>query len=701
MIRNICIGVFLISIFSWSVLGKTYINNVTVSSCPSTTVKPQIKINRNEDSDIGESYYPEYPERYLPMPIPDGRGSSGTCASVNRPVSHDMLSDETIIHDNGFQCVLGTYRSRGSSPPDYHDTSSEDLSGVHNFTDLSIIDDPDLYPWCVNVKLFMQFGSSYYVGSGVLIDPYHVLTAGHCVFDHGGTNDWADNIVVAPAYENGTRPYGDATAVGLHSWTGWTSDGDFDHDMGVIDLDRPVGAVTGWHGYGYNNNNSFFTGNTFHNPGYPAESPYDGQYMYYWYGDYDIAGTYQLTFFKTAYGGQSGSGSYNVDGDQRTVYAVLSNGWSLWTNDVRITETKYSHIGSFIEEDTPTTYDLIALDVNHTPSSINAGNPINSMNYLVHNYSSASWSGTIPVTVYLSTNNNISTADTPLQTHSFTWSFDPISSVRVTVSTPPTIPIDTSTGGYYIGIILDAADNNPGNNESDGQEASYIWVIGGPDLMIENPSVSPVPVIAGEQTTASCSIRNQGGETAGSSIIHYYLSQDTNYDASDTFLGYDTIGSLPGGDLTGISESVTIPAATTGGTWYALFLADASDLVSELNEDNNILSYGFSVLPEETKPDAITDLSAESSDSNVLLSWTTPYDNVGVTGYYIFEYLTVHDIGTLLYFIPDGYIVSYTIPGGCGDPDTNHFYDVRARDAAGNIADPSNLAGEFDFSCGP
>ncbi|MBN1426260.1 trypsin-like serine protease [Candidatus Fermentibacteria bacterium] len=645
--------------------------------------------------------FPLDPSRYLPMPLPDPRARPASPPGESRAVSYDMRTGQEVQWQVPAPTGLDAARVEGwpgrESPREF----GEGVPEVRNFTDLELVNDPELFPWRVNVKVFMQFGSSYYVGSGVLVDPYHVLTAGHCVFDHGGTDDWADDITVVPAYENGSQPFGNAGAVSLHSWTGWTQDGSYDHDMGVIDLDRPIGALTGWHGYGYNNSNSFFTGNTFHNPGYPAASPYNGQYMYYWYGDFDLAGTYQLTFFKTAYGGQSGSGAYHLSDDQRTVYAVLSNGWSLWTNDVRITESKFSHIGGFIAEDTPAAYDLIAMETNIAPSSVTAGNALISMDYLVHNYSSASWSGSVPVTVYLSTNNDISPADTPIQDHSFSWSFGPMSSVRVTVSTPPAIPIATPSGSYYVGIILGVSDANAANNESDGQEASYVWVNGGPDLMVQNPGTAPSTIIAGTSTIASCTVRNQGGNSAGASILRYYLSSNTTYDAGDAYLGYDSVGSLPGGGTSSQSETLAIPAGTAGGTWYLLFHADAESQVSELNESNNVTALAVTVQPENIPPDAITDLAATGAAPDLLLSWSAPWDNVGVVGYWVYHHASLHDFGTPLVYLSGASTLSYSVPNACGDPASNHFYDVRARDAAGNVAASSNWVGEFDFSVDP
>ncbi|MCP4634637.1 MAG: T9SS type A sorting domain-containing protein [candidate division Zixibacteria bacterium] len=308
-----------------------------------------------------------------------------------------------------------------------------------------------------------------------MIDPMHVLTAGHCVY-RPSVGFIPDSVIVAPAFDATTSgEFGDARAVQYHFWGGWYYDADWDHDMGIIDLDRPIGGLCGWNGYGYNNSSSFFTGSTFYNPGYPGEYPYTGNYMFTWHGNFDNVYTYQLRVNREAFGGQSGSGAYHTSGGNRTVYCELSNGTSTYHNHVRITQDKYYDINSIISADKPTSVDLIPLAVDIEPSFTYAGYPLDSMSFYVHNYSTVYYNDMVYADIYLSQDSIITTSDVLLQTSSFYAFIDSDSTVKFNVNPPPTLPI-IEGDNYFIGVILDIADANPSNNSSNIQDAAYIYV---------------------------------------------------------------------------------------------------------------------------------------------------------------------------------------------------------------------------------
>ncbi|MCP4632620.1 MAG: T9SS type A sorting domain-containing protein [candidate division Zixibacteria bacterium] len=388
-----------------------------------------------------------------------------------------QTGQETVIDLNSDNDQTSGRTDGGAGILDILNQKESGLPEITNFSDLYLIGNPEDFPWSANVKLFFTKGGLSYEASGVLIDPMHVLTAGHCVHEGSG-GSWVTDMVVLPGYEDGDEPYRSAGMINMMTWTGWAYNGDFNHDMGIIYLDRPIGAVSGWYAYGYDENDNFFRDSTFHNPGYPGEYPYDGDSMFYWAGDFDNVYTNQVRFNKQSYGGQSGSGVFNTYFGQRYVYAELSNGSSYYTNDCRITSDKFGAISDYIDEHTPLSVDLVPVFVQTEPSFVDAGEQLTEMTYAVHNYGYANYNGTVNVNVYLSEDNNITSSDIWLQSHSFTYNFGPKATAFVDVTYPPFISEYAQSGDYYVGIILDIADYNVNNNASNGEDASEIYVGG-------------------------------------------------------------------------------------------------------------------------------------------------------------------------------------------------------------------------------
>jgi V8-like Glu-specific endopeptidase len=529
------------------------------------------------------------PNDYPPIPLlPSKEEPKGTAARAtgNRPVSLDLRARREVVgkipvgKSGSLEFGNHTVGSRGEVgslwEPSQRDTQK-------NFSSLSLVGSPDVYPWRAAVKLLIKVrdtSGTLHSGScsGTLIDPMHVLTAGHCVYFHqvGGIDfyDWAEEITVVPAYDVGERPYGDAVALQLHSWTGWTDDEDSDHDYGLIDLDRAVGGLVGWLGYGWSDSCDFFTGtNIFRHIGYPGESPYTGELMYTNSGDYDGCDTLfgiwygnEVQFNSRSYKGQSGSGAHHPSGGCPScyVYSILSNGNPFVTNDVRLDQAKFNYTSSAIAADMASALDLIPLDVRVGSGTIRPGSQIPSMSYLVHNYSNAAWSGTVGVTVYLSTNSDISTSDTVLQNHLFTWSFEPRGGVRITVSTPPTIPANVSPGTYWVGVVLNLTDANTANNDSDGQDAVKIEVSAGP------PSATTEPATVISQTGAT--LRGTVNANGATTTVYFDYGLTTSYGTTATFgsIGAGTsaltVGQAVSGLLCGRVYHFRVRAVSSAGT---------------------------------------------------------------------------------------------------------------------------------------
>jgi len=423
---------------------------------------------------------------YIPMPLPESSGEHEK--SNNSPLGQMQVMDLStgqveVVPESNYPKIQGLDDWVHGEGGAYGDFMESDLQGEKNFNVLSRVTDPSAGRAAKHVKLFMDFVNAAgdtlkYVGSGTLVDPYHVITCGHCVFSYnvGSKGDWAKRIKVVPAYNSGEEPFGHAFAgeaygTELGSWTGWTKDRNLVHDVGVITLNRPVGAIAGWRGYGNEPDCQKFLSTKWFHYGYPAASPYSGAAMFRQYGDFDHCSGF-ASFDRRSYGGQSGSGAVRDD----IVWGVLSNGNNEITNDAKISSTMLGHIRERFSIHKPDKYDLQPLAITSPATSIESGALLRKAGFLVLNYSDSGVSGSWKYTVYLSSNRNISSSDIKLATHGFNTQLR--DNGRVLISVPDIrIPYGMQTGTYYLGVVLDAADAKRSNNDSSGEDAFRISVV--------------------------------------------------------------------------------------------------------------------------------------------------------------------------------------------------------------------------------
>jgi len=435
------------------------------------------------------------------MPMPTEAGESAVTTGPGEGVIHNVLTGETMTVPPDYYPVFEGLAQGGGYPgADGGQGLGSDMeSPAGMIGDMTQISNTGDFPWRMNVKVVMRFGSSWYVCSGTMRDAETVLTAGHCVYDYGGAG-WADEIWVYPGYDGsdwGLPPpdtvgaYGWGYATLLASWTGWTDHGDFNYDVGLIGITRAVGMLTGWFGWSYGGDCAWHTSTLYHNVSYPAESCgqpglHNGLDMYYWRGYFDSCPSWNRLqidtsggCFNAIWGGMSGSGAYYIDNGNRYVHAVTSTSnrstwgrytrqWGDWVNFTNNT---------FIPNIRGSAFDLQALDVNAGPATIEQGGSTTLLNHLATNPTNGSASGTWTFRVYLSSNDNISPLDTLLSTQHYDYSFAPMSSVRVNMA-PVTIPINTPPGDYWLGVIYDpATDGNSSNNDTDGWDAVPVHVV--------------------------------------------------------------------------------------------------------------------------------------------------------------------------------------------------------------------------------
>jgi len=133
-----------------------------------------------------------------------------------------------------------------------------------------------IYPYKTVGKVFFTSGGGNYVCSGSSIGGRAVLTAGHCVAQSGS---WHTNWRFAPAYLNGSTPYGMWTGSWQTTFSSWFYNGSFCRDVGFatvydqggLKLSQKVGFL----GFAWNQSRNL----NWTMLGYPAASPWDGSKM--------------------------------------------------------------------------------------------------------------------------------------------------------------------------------------------------------------------------------------------------------------------------------------------------------------------------------------------------------------------------------------------------------------------------------------
>ena len=161
----------------------------------------------------GPAERPNHPplDQIPPRRMPDEAAAAARRAAAGplRMVGRDLVTGRTIVGPERTASALANTQSQGGgyagadgragvSDIDQQATMSGSMSVISTASRATP-------PWRMNVKVVIRDGASYSVCSGTMRDAETVLTAGHCVFDFGGTG-WADEIWVYPGWD-GVGPH--------------------------------------------------------------------------------------------------------------------------------------------------------------------------------------------------------------------------------------------------------------------------------------------------------------------------------------------------------------------------------------------------------------------------------------------------------------------------------------------------------------
>ena len=140
----------------------------------------------------------------------------------------------------------------------------------------------------------------------------------------------------------------------------------------------------------------------------------------------------------------------------------------------------------------------------------------------------------------------------------------------------------------FFGGFENSEEEEEADAEEEEEETDSASSEGGPDLIVQSPSVSTVTLTPGQAFTLQVTVHNQGDEQAAATMLHYYRSNNSTITASDTEVGTDAIGALDASAT--ITESIELTAPTGGGSGVYLYGACVGSVSGESNTDNNCSS---------------------------------------------------------------------------------------------------------------
>lgn len=185
--------------------------------------------------------------------------------------------------------------------------------------DRVLVQDTTVFPYSAVCQLIIHLpGNRRARGTGWLMGPQLVVTAGHCVHEGEG-GGYFESVEVIPAMNGATRPFGSqmASQNALRASSSWISQGSLAGDYGAILLDRPFESDSGASPGVFETavrTDAELDGAMLELSGYPGDKAFGEQWI-----DQDPVSSLQpgrIRYYLDTYGGQSGSGSRTLPDNQ-------------------------------------------------------------------------------------------------------------------------------------------------------------------------------------------------------------------------------------------------------------------------------------------------------------------------------------------------------------------------------------------------
>jgi subtilase family serine protease len=226
-----------------------------------------------------------------------------------------------------------------------------------------------------------------------------------------------------------------------------------------------------------------------------------------------------------------------------------------------------------------------------------------------------------------------------------------------TATTSLSIPSNAPGGTYHLCAMADSIAQVAESDETNNSLCSTGTVIlPSADLLMTAVSTSTTVIAPGKTLPLSNSVKNQGGFSAGSFTIGFYLSVNSNGSTQDVAIAATrTLGSLATGATSTASTTLTIPSTTSLGTYYVCTDADSLNQVAESDEGNNNLCMAGTI--QVTLPDlTMTDVTPNALTANKggTLSVTDTVSNGGASsgafriGYHLSPTASYSDPGAVV-----------------------------------------------------